>query len=376
MQARDKPARTRISRARGVSLAWLLILAITTLVPALSGAFAQVPDTLTLERVVEASERAFTLLVPRGWRTAGGIVRVDPIARGGPAQSVAAKVDFAVMSDARGTVMIRWLPDVLFFDMRQSPAGAMGLFPPGSNYNGMQVMPLTAAARFIESVVLAFAHPRARDVRVIERHPRPRTAALFARHARAMTPMIDFSHDAASVVIEYEEDGARYREAAFAVIENWGRAGAGMWGNRATVVARAPAAAFARWAPVLAAIQGSIAIDRQWLAGEIRGQVQRGRIVVDTMQAVQRIERAIGEHQRQTNAEIHNDMFLTLTEQEEFVNPFTREIEVGSNQWKHRWVNPDGQTIYTDREDYDPNVDLQLNRGDFKRTPVRKRQPR
>jgi hypothetical protein len=32
-------------------------------------------------------------------------------------------------------------------------------------------------------------------------------------------------------------------------------------------------------------------------------------------------------------------MFLTLTEQEEYVNPYTNEVEVGSNQWKYRWVN-------------------------------------
>jgi len=34
-----------------------------------------------------------------------------------------------------------------------------------------------------------------------------------------------------------------------------------------------------------------------------------------------------------------------------------------------------GEVIYTDREDYDPNTDVNLNRSDWKRTPVRPRFP-
>ena len=61
---------------------------------------------------------------------------------------------------------------------------------------------------------------------------------------------------------------------------------------------------------------------------------------------------------------------------EEYVNPFTNEIEYGSNQWKYRWINPNGDVIYTDSEEYDPRVDVKLNRTDYKRTPIRKRFPK
>lgn len=91
-------------------------------------------EVISFSRVSEPRENAFSLLIPKGWQTEGGIFRVDPTAQGGPAQSIAAKLDFAVKKDEAGTVMIRWLPDVLFFDMRMSPAGQMGMFPPGSSY--------------------------------------------------------------------------------------------------------------------------------------------------------------------------------------------------------------------------------------------------
>ncbi|MEZ5739322.1 MAG: hypothetical protein R3E68_07630 [Burkholderiaceae bacterium] len=353
---------------------YLMPMLIALSVPVIAA--AQPPaDSLYLRRVTEPTEGAFSLLVPGSWKTSGGILRVDPLARGGPAQSIAAKLDFSVMRDAQGTVMIRWLPDTLFFDMRWSPAGQMGLFPPGSHYQGMTVHPLIGAAQFAHLIALPYAHPQARAVRVVEQTQRPRTASAYTRWSRTMTPPIDFSHDAATTVLEYTEGGVDYRELMFTMVENWGRAGAGMWGNRETVLLRAPRAEFAQWLPVLSMIQGSVVIDRQWLSGEIRGQIRRGEILGATNAEVQRLEREIGEHRARTNAEIHNDMFLTLTEKEEYINPHTNEVEVGTNQWRYRWVNPGGETIYTDREDYDPNVDVNLNRSDFKRSPVRPRFP-
>jgi hypothetical protein len=94
-------------------------------------------STMIFQRVAEPRENAFTLLIPKGWQIEGGILRINPLTQGGAAQSIAAKIDFAVKKDRQGSVMIRWLPDMLYFDARMSPAGQMGLFPPGSNYNGL-----------------------------------------------------------------------------------------------------------------------------------------------------------------------------------------------------------------------------------------------
>ena len=69
-------------------------------------------------------------------------------------------------------------------------------------------------------------------------------------------------------------------------------------------------------------------------------------------------------------------MFLTLTDQEEYVNPFNNEVEIGSNQWNYRWTNPNGDVIYTNDETYDPRVDVNLNITNFKKTPIRERFPK
>jgi hypothetical protein len=148
-----------------------------------------------------------------------------------------------------------------------------------------------------------------------------------------------------------------------------------MWGNKETFFIRTPKGEYGKWESIFGVIQSSIQINTQWVAGEIRGQAQRGQIAISTQKEIERIGREITEHRQKTNAEIHNDMFLTLMDQEEYINPYTNEIEVGSNQWKYRWVNGSEEVIYTDSEEYDPNSDVELNRSDYKRTPIRKRFP-
>ena len=332
-------------------------------------------QVIVFNRITEPNENAFSVLVPKDWQTAGGIYRVDPTEQGGAAQSIAAKVDFTVKNDATGTVMIRWLPDVLFYDARYSPAGQMGLYPPGSNYNGMTVYPWISAQQFVPEIAFPYAHPNASNVRVIESKKLSIVAQNYQQRMRALMPMIDFSYDAALVTLSYTENRVRYIEKMMCVLENWGRAGAGMWGNKETIYIRTPEGEFAKYESVLSVIQNSIIINKQWLAGELRGQERRGEIMINTQREMNRIEQQITEHHQKTNAEIHNDMFLTLTDQEEYVNPFTNEIEMGSNQWKYRWENEAGEIIYTDNESYDPRVDVNLNRTDYKLTPIRKRFP-
>ena len=88
-------------------------------------------NVIHLSPSAEPREHAFTILIPDGWITQGGIYRVDPSRAGGAGNSIAAKLDFVVKRDAAGTVMTHTFPDQLYMDMRRSPAASM--FPPGSN---------------------------------------------------------------------------------------------------------------------------------------------------------------------------------------------------------------------------------------------------
>jgi len=332
-------------------------------------------DTIIFTRVAEPKEKAFTLLVPKGWLVEGGIFRVNPALQGGPAQSIAAKLDFTVKKDGAGTVLIRWLPDVLFFDARYSPAGQMGLFPVGSNYNGMTVYPLMPAAQFLSQIAFPYAHPNVSNPNIKETRTCHKIAANYQNRVRAILPQLGFTYDAGIVSLSYQQGGTEFTERMFGIVENWGQLGAGMWGNKETILLRARSGEFSAWEPVFSIVINSIRVNPRWIAGEIQGQIERGKIAIGTQQEIQKIEREIVEHRQKTISEIHNDMFLTLTDQEEYVNPYTNKIETGSNQWNIRWENESGDVIYTNDANYRPNHDVRLNRSDYKRSVIRKRFP-
>ena len=75
------------------------------------------------------------------------------------ANALEAKTDFSVKTDEEATVLMRWFPDVFYFHSRRSPAGQMGMFPQGSNYQGMTVLPVMTPEQFILNIVIPYAHP-------------------------------------------------------------------------------------------------------------------------------------------------------------------------------------------------------------------------
>jgi len=330
---------------------------------------------IMFNRKNEPNENAFSILVPKGWKIEGGIFRVNPTIQGGPAQSIAAKIDFAVKKDKKGSVMIRWLPDMLYFDICNTPAGQMGMFPEGSNYQGMTVSYIKSAENFIREIAFPYAHPRADNIRIVERKKLPGVINNYSKRVKQLMPFTTMSYDAAIIKFRYDENGGRYEESIVSLIEDWGQLGAGMWGNKETFLIRTPVGQFKEHAPVFSVIQNSVKINLQWIIGEVKGQATRGRIAINTQKEIQRSGKEIAEQRKKTNAEINNDMFLTLTEQEEYVNPYTKEIEVGSNQWKYRWENESGDIIYTNDENYNPTTDINIIRNDYKKSKIRKRFP-
>lgn len=346
-------------------------------------------SAILFQRQVDPSERAFRLSVPQGWLMEGGIRRADLMHQVVDAQSIEPKVDFSVKRDAAGSVMIRWCPEIKYADVSMTPAGMMGLFPPGSNYQGQIVSPVMPAAAFLVQVVFPWAHPGATQARVVEQSAQPKLAQIHQKRQASTGLPWQFQFDAARVTFEYMEGGQPYRERAQTVIENRGPSFAGAWSNKETILMRAPAEELAQWEPILKHIRESVEVDPMWQAQEQvneqmltqafqnaqQADIARARARLDTQHYVQQVAQEITEHRDRTQAEIRNDMYLSMTSQEEYVNPYTNKVDVGSNEWQHRWVSESGDEFYTDDQSFDPNTPGVLNKQDWKRTPVRPRFP-
>ncbi|MBE0656986.1 MAG: hypothetical protein IH602_04805 [Bryobacteraceae bacterium] len=321
------------------------------------------------KRIVEPREGAFTMLAPADWRASGGIVRVNPLNSGGALNSLGAKLDFTLTS-GDGRVTMRWYPETNYVDNRYMPAAAM--FPPGSNYNGAMVWPVESAFGYIEKAMFSRQRQGAAGVQVKLRQRLQQAVDGYQKVAQMMQLPIRLNYDAALIVVAYSQGGAQWEEAFYTAIQDMGQVGMGLWSNKDSFSVRAPAGQLEALRPVIDLMLHSVKLNPTWVRGEIQGQIQRGEIARRTQEEIARLDREIVEHRRRTNAEIQNQMHHNIMGTEEYVNPVTKEVEVGSNQWNHRWVNQNGEAIYTDDPNYDP---ARAGLDGFHRSPVRKRFP-
>jgi len=326
----------------------------------------------------------FSLLVPLGWLVEGGILRANHLTQVVSAQTIEAKLDFVVRKDASGKVLLRFFPEMKYCDSRYMVMP----FPVGSNYGGMIMYPLQSAASFITQMLFPWAHPQAAQAQMLETKAWEEGARDFK--FRAQRQGMPFTYDGAEVTYGYTENGVRFKERARTVIENTGQLGVGAWCNKNNHYYRAPFETFDAWSPVFEHMIRSVKINNEWLANEIVSQQMltqayvnaqqaaqmRAQRALETQRYLQDMDRQILEHRRQTFAEMRNDSYLMLTGQEEYVNPYTKEIDVASNEYAFRWVTENGDEFYTQREIDDPNEGSLLNRRDWERTPIRPRGPR
>jgi hypothetical protein len=331
------------------------------------------PMRVFLQRVWEPNEKAFTVLVPKGWKTTGGIFNVNPLKMNGPGNTLSPKCDFAVRNDDRGSVMIHWMPSWNYADLTYSPTG-YGLFQPGQYYQGMLVKPVLNAKQFLTEL-LSKERPQASSLRVIAEDPMTEVSVSFAKQAEQINAglrklgIAPLRFESLAMLVEYAEGGQRYQESLMTTIAD-NRAGAFQWSNENTIMFRAPAAEFETWKPVLDMIQSSRQANPQWLASVEKASGQRAKAALETQQYINKVANEIVENRRKTNAEIRHEQWLFISGQEEYKNPFTGEIERGTSAYRYRWENNQGEILYTDENSFDPNRYEEYNTREWKRAEV------
>jgi hypothetical protein len=349
------------------------------------------PQTIAFRRVKEPKEGAFSFLAPPDWKTEINLFRIDPMRVGGWGNSYVAKCDLTVKKDDAGTVMLRSVPTYNYVDFSANPRlGTLGaMFRPGSYYQGMQVKPMPTVQGFLDEM-LRFVHPRAQEAKVTERMALPELAAVFAKlnqsanaELAAVGGRITFT--AGVVVVEYTEGGVRYKEAAWAVLSD-NRALAGLWANDQSMLMRAPLAEAKVWQPILETVMRSIRLDVNWLSRELRASEQRAQMsleqqhqqqqrdqkILETQRELQRMDQEIWSSRAKTNERIQHDNYLTLTAQQDYVNPHTHEVETDTSDYRFRWETSGGEKIFSNDPNYDPRKDTSIWTKDWQPTPAKK----
>jgi hypothetical protein len=334
---------------------------------------------LRFQRQWEPREHAYSFLVPTGWTVEGGIFHVNPMQAGGSGNSIDGKCDLAVKKDTAGTAMFRWLPTWNYCDMTQSAQFSMtaGLFPVGSRYQGMEVRPMPDYAGFLQGLFRSL-HPAASDVNVVELKPMPELSEVMRTINKGVDDQIRMlglgatRYDAGGMIVEYTENGTRFREGLVTCLVDM-RSAAAMWSNQHTQMLRSPAKAVKQWKPVLDIICQSVRLNPEWFARASKAGAQRAQMSQETLRYLQSVDQQITEHRSKTNAEIRYEDYLMLTGQEDYVNPYTKEVERDTSEYKYRWTTEGGDMIYSDQYGFNPNTQREFNNQQWKLTPVRER---
>ncbi len=337
------------------------------------------PVTLAFNRRSEPKEQAFSFLAPPDWALEGGMFHVNPAQTGGSTNSISAKCDLTLKKDAEGTVFFRWLPTWTFADMSRNPqfSYTAAMFPPGSQYQGMTVRPMPGVNQFLQELFMQI-HPQATEPRLVEFTPMPELGDVFRKIYKAADESQQamgfppFGYDGGGILVEYAEGQRRYREVLSVCLVDM-RASGAMWSNQYTLAMRAPANETLTWKPVFDIIRQSMKLNPEWFARAYQADAERARLAQETMRYIQNIDREIYAHRAKTNAEIRHESYLWLNAQNEYVNPFNGQTEQDTDQFKYRWTTEQGDMIYTDRADFNPNTTRPYNDRTWKLTPVRPR---
>lgn len=90
---------------------------------------------------------------------------------------------------------------------------------------------------------------------------------------------------------------------------------------------RAPVSEFDKWEPIFNMIESSVKVNIQWAVASSMGVWERTMRARETQNYINDTYRQIAEHRQRTQAEINHEYYLFFTEQDEYVNPYTGDVE-------------------------------------------------
>jgi len=94
-------------------------------------------EAAVFQRQPASDVRAFSALIPFGWQAEEGREELHSAQPPDAANSFNSLLGLTIM-DPSGSVMIKWLPDQIYFDFGNTPLGnLLDSLPTGSKYQGM-----------------------------------------------------------------------------------------------------------------------------------------------------------------------------------------------------------------------------------------------
>jgi len=249
----------------------------------------------------EPQEKAFTVLVPQGWQTSGGLQvtprhQVQTLVDG-----CGKRIHFAVYDPLSGA-RVEYFP----FEMIHTTAPGASFIPvtPGQVLNGMvQIPQVLSPADYMAQYLFPQARQGASSVQWEERKRLDGLARAWhkAFHAHEQVPLQSVAE---SVVVSYEQNGERFAETWTGLITYLSVSTSTIWTVDFAVSGRVPLERVAEFQVPLKSITDSFRVNSRWHANAVAHFSECAEQVRMTQEQIRQIDRAMTEHRREVQEQI------------------------------------------------------------------------
>ena len=304
--------------------------------------------------------RAFTMLVPLGWKHAGGVLWQHQYSNLASAQMTVRDPASAAALELFPIIPACW------------DESGRAMLPPGQNYMGNVVArPPASAADYVRGYFVQLHRGKVRGVEIGTTKNLPDVAAAVAKNVQEQG--VEKQVDSACVRLEYEEGGKRIAEDVYITLvlsRSVLVPGMVMWSLEHQYSFRAEKERIESLQPLLQAMVASMRIELAWYAGYVQvfqlwqqGQMQAIRDAGELSRQISRNNDAMIASLRSSFAErqraqdrVSREFSESIRGVETYEHPFEqRPVELPSG-YTDAWVNVRGEYLLSNTAGFDPNV--------------------
>jgi hypothetical protein len=265
----------------------------------------------------EQYQGAFTLLIPRGWKTEGGMVPSG--ASWNVIDLVESNIKFRA-SSPDGKSFFGWYPRFYFQDPSITTRSSMGVLKmkPGQVINGVWQYPYMSIEQYVQQIV--FGQFSVREFQ----NPRIIGKAQPSPELRPWVPSIASHYQAGYVNFEFTMNGTPMFGRIYTIIYNIQNQ---LWTTVGTWGLAAPKSRWAADERIMEICIRSFRLNPQWVAKASAAEKQRGQKYNEVTRYMSKIDQEIQQNRAKTGSDMMHENYKVLTGQIETRDPVTGNVK-------------------------------------------------
>jgi len=304
-----------------------------------SGKTRRKAENIFLKLYQEQYQRAFYMLIPKGWKAEGGM-----IPSGVPwnvVDLVENNIRFRVTSPD-GKSYFGWYPRFYFQDPAVHIQSSGGLLRPqiGGVLNGCWVYPYMGVAQYVQHII--FGQLAAREFQ----NPRIIGRAVESPELRPWLPQMAQRKECGYVNFECAVGGTPMYGRIYTLVYDLGT----IWSTVGTFGWIAPKSRWKEEERVMELCIRSFRLNPKWVQRASAAQQKRGEKYGEVIRQMQGIDNEINRNRSQTRSDIQEEFYKVITEQIETFDPQTGKKKM-LPMYNNAWTNGRGDYVLKDYDD-------------------------